>query len=302
MSFTPSILRYWLIAIIAFGLPFAAAFLLSLSISFGPHFISDNLSFTTVSPDKPTQLAKLFKEKNYTWLPTDKVPLIAVKAMPDNMNALPVDKKKAVFFRALLPLVLAENARIAERRAFLEKVFTTGPAEPNSKTARRVRQIADRYEVNGDLTDPATQEILLRRVDTIPPSLILAQAAIESGWGASRFAQQANNLFGIWTWNADAGLKPRQRADSAEHFVRIYPDIRGSIRGYLHNINVGHAYQELRNRRADMRAKNEPLDALKLAGALENYSARGHAYVIDVRNMITYNDLQQLRDAELAVE
>lgn len=295
-------IRYLILAVVAFGLPLAAALLLSLSISFGPRFSSDDLPFITVSPDKPAQLLEIFREQGYVWMPSGKVPLIAVETMPNNMNALPVDKKKSVFFRTLLPLVLAENARIAERRAFLEKHFSSGSIEPNSKTARRIHQIANRYEITGELNDPATQEALLRRVDTIPPALILAQAAIESGWGSSRFAQQGNNFFGIWTWNADIGLKPRQRSEDANHFVRAYPNIRSSVRSYLHNINIGHAYHELRLKREIMRANHEPLDAIKLAGALENYSTRGHAYVVDVRNMITYNNLQQLRGAKLSVE
>lgn len=301
MPFAKTTLRRWAMIVIAFGLPIITAILLSLTISFAPRFASDNYPFTVLTTSEPTHLLKVFEQHGYTWLPTDKVPLLAVKRMPDNMNALPVDQKKSVFFRTLLPLVLAENARIRERREFIKNAFSNDNWQTDSKLSQPLQEIAKHYEVTGDLTNPETQETLLRRIDTVPAALVLAQAAIESGWGASRFAQQANNLFGIWTWSNEAGLKPRQAGDNTEHFVRIYPNIRSSIRGYLHNINIGHAYRELRTMRAAMRADNKPLNAIKLAGTLHNYSARGQEYIVDVRNMINYNNLQRLQTVKLDI-
>ncbi|MCG8435772.1 MAG: glucosaminidase domain-containing protein [Gammaproteobacteria bacterium] len=134
----------------------------------------------------------------------------------------------------------------------------------------------------------------------IPHSLVLAQAALESGWGTSRFAQEANNLFGVWTWNPKEGLPPRRKSKGASHFVRKYEDLRASVRSYLFNINVGHAYRDLRRSRAAMREQNQDIDVMQLAAELESYSERGEQYVEEVRIMIEYNRLALLTHAELA--
>lgn len=296
--------HHGLLAAGAFGLPLALAFLLAQFIDArrtpGEIFRAPELA--RIDPASPQQLLDIFDSHEYSWPPGESVPPLALESLPANLETLPAPEKKSLFFRSLLPLVLAENARIAERRAFLQQTFAAGPLAGDSTTAKLVADIAARYAVEGDLNDPAVRELLLRRVDTVPPSLVLAQAAIESGWGTSRFAQQANNLFGIWTWKAEEGLVPEQRAEDADHYVRKYGDIRGSVRSYLHNINVGRAYQEFRLLRARMRSSDIPLDVLDLAGTMQNYSIRGEAYVEDVQLMITANELQRLRGVRLRPE
>src|SRR5690606_13043522 len=121
-----------------------------------------------------------------------------------------------------------------------------------------------------------------------------------SGWGRSRFAREANNLFGMWTWDERQGIRPKERAKNARYFVRVFDSLRASVGNYLHTINIGPAYEELRELRAGQRARGEPLDALALAAGLGNYSARGEKYVEEIRAIIKYNGLHELPPLRLA--
>ena len=195
--------------------------------------------------------------------------------------------------------MLVENGRIWNERVFLLQQFGAGPVDPKSDAGQEVARIAARYRVDGDLNDPKTRDTLLRRVDVVPVSLVLAQAAQESGWGTSRFALESNNLFGIWTWNEDAGSVPLNRPDDATHLVRVYPDIEASVRAYLHNIDIGFAYTDFRDLRAEMRAAGKPLDPFELAGALDRYSTAGDMYVNDIRVMLRSTELDKLGSLSL---
>lgn len=263
---------------------------------FGP---ATDIPLRTIRATTIPGLETVFARHTYTWPPDAGVPRLAVSALPDGLQALPTEEKKALFFRILLPLVLAENARLRTRRDFISTQFAQTEIDFATPEGKMLLQLAARYEINGDLNKPQERERLLRRVDEVPPSLILAQAAHESGWGTSRFAQQANNLFGIWTWDPEAGLPPQNRAANASHYVRIYPDLRSSVRGYLYNLNVGHAYTQLRQQRAHQHTANQPMDSLQLAGNLRSYSIRGAAYVEDIHTLITGNQLQAIDTLQL---
>lgn len=291
-------LQWWHFALIA--VPLAVAVALGIHLRFAnhpaPRFEEPGLQSVKVNDARA--LAPLFAGLGYTWLPDGPVPALELQRFPANMAKLPVDIKKQVFFQALLPMVVAENARIAQQRAFVLAQFAEA-GDLDSAEQQTLSEIAEHYGVDKPLDDPAARRRLLRRLDTVPPALVLAQAAKESGWGTSRFALEANNLFGMWTWDADAGLAPRDADEDADHYVRIFPDLRASVRGYLYNINVGHAYLDLRAMRATLRAAGKAPDALKLAAALENYSANGARYVKAVQRMIRRNELMKLRDVKL---
>jgi len=248
----------------------------------------------TVSVQGAAALETLFERHGYHWPPADGVPPLLVRRLPSGMEALEVERRKALFFRTLLPLVLLENHRLRSDRKFLKEALAQPPARWRPETRDRLAELMARYRVQGDSTDPAVQERLLRRVDEVPPALALAQAANESGWGTSRFAREANNLFGVWTWDERKGLMPRARAEGATHYVRVYPDLQAAVRAYLHTLNVVEAYRTLRQRRLEMRRTGAPLDSLLLAGALERYSARGADYVAELRAMIRGNGLDRL--------
>jgi Bax protein len=143
------------------------------------------------------------------------------------------------------------------------------------------------------------QQRLLRRVDEVPVALALAQAAIESGWGTSRFVHQANNLFGHWTYRHDRGLVPREREAGKTHRVRIFTTLRSSVQAYLHNLNTGRAYRHLRLLRAILRENDQPLDGEHLAAGLLHYSERGQAYVDEVRTLIRSNHLTHFETVRL---
>lgn len=240
------------------------------------------------------QLKTLFDNIHYAWPPRTAVPALAVQHLPDDIGTLGVDAKKEIFFKTLMPLVLAENARIAQQRQFIEAQFAAGNFYPGTPGWQSLARLAASYQIEGSLNDPAVRARLLRRVDQVPPALVLAQAAKESGWGTSRFAREANNLFGVWTWQKDAGLVPREAGDDAKHYVRAFADLRDSVRAYLYNINIGHAYVTLRQLRAAARAAGGVPDARRLAGALQAYSERGHRYVHAVRAIMAQNGLDAL--------
>lgn len=263
---------------------------------------------TSIATTESAELEAVFESIGYRWPPAASlgaagesvVPPIAVRAMPVDLHTLPVETRKALFFRALAPLIAAENRALREQRAFLQETFAAYPELPESgPVTSRVRAIASRFNAGGNLDDPRNRALLLRRVDIVPAALVLAQAANESGWGTSRFAREANNLFGMWTWDSSSGISPLRRVKHSRHFVRVFEDLRAAVTNYLHTINVGPAYRELRDLRARQRARGEQPDALTLAAGLTRYSARGEEYVAEIRSIITYNGLHELPPLQL---
>jgi len=259
-----------------------------------------SVTLDPISVQNADQLQDVFQRHEYDWVPKAAVPLLAIKDIPQDIGDEPIALKKSLFFRSILPLVLAENRRIRMERDRIASAFDDGDFTQGSPEWKRVAAIAQRYDVDADLNDPDVRERLRRRVDEIPPSLALAQAANESAWGTSRFAREGNNLYGEWTWNADKGIVPKRRAEGADHFVRRFDSLRASVRSYLNNLNTHQAYAKLRSQRRRLREIGTPVTGMRLAGALDAYSERGMAYVNDIRNMIAYNRLQRINDARLA--
>jgi Bax protein len=238
-----------------------------------------------------------FDDAGYAWPPNGPIPRLALQQLPLDLAELPVANRKSLFFSSLTPLVLAENERLRRKRTHLEHLLS----RPYRSAAeqRELAALAERYGVTGDLDDPQTQERLLRRVDEVPLGLALAQAAKESGWGTSRFAREARNLFGVWTWDQSQGLIPAERQAGATHLVRVFPNLQASVRNYLHTLNTGAAYAPLRQQRQQLRETGAPLHPLALVQGLERYSERGSAYVREVRAMILSNQLHQLGELTL---
>ena len=156
-----------------------------------------------------------------------------------------------------------------------------------------LRDLAARYGVVGKINVPATLDELMTRVDIIPASLVLAQAAIESGWGTSRFAAQGSALFGQWTYG-DSGIMPKEQrtASKGDYKIRAFADPKDSIRAYLLNLNSHQTYTTLRRQRQSLRAQGKPLTGIALASGLRNYSERGQAYVDELRTLIHRNRLE----------
>ncbi len=252
--------------------------------------------------DSADGLAALFEAHDFLWPPMgdQAVPPITVERLPPDLEKVPLAERKSLFLRIMLPLVLLENRAILRDRLHLRHAFVHEQIASGSYLARQVQRIAARYRVKGDINDPAVRQRLLRRVDVVPPALAMAQAANESAWGTSRFALEANNLFGQWIFGKGPGLIPEQRPEGASYRVRVFTDLRHSVQGYLQNINVGHAYGELRARRAAMRQAHESMNPLLLAMGLERYSTRGKEYVAEIQRMIAGNRLHRLQPMRLA--
>jgi len=228
------------------------------------------------------------------------VPRVFLAEMPRDLHAMPeVSLKKTVFFRTMLPLILQENERIlADRHRLIGLKAQVALGEQLSARDRLwLAVMAERYKLESE--DPSA---LLPRVDVIPPSLAMAQAAEESGWGTSRFAQSGNAVYGQWTTADGNGLIPKERPDGMDHKVRVFDNLAQSVSAYMRNLNTHRAYRALRRERAKLRAAGAALDGQKLAGSLTGYSERGHEYVDSVRTIINVNGLRELDDARLVTD
>ena len=204
---------------------------------------------------------------------------------------------RQVFISSLLPHIEKENRRLLALRkdvkSLLDKPKYGAPLSEQDQ--RRLKELAEKYRVETDpLTSKAAQKALLRKIDIIPSSLALAQAANESAWGQSYFAQNANNLFGIWTYDEDKGLVPRNREQGKKHLVRIFDDFGESVRYYMHMLNSHPAYADLREIREDARVSGQNIDGYKLAAGLEQYSAKGQQYIDIIQDLIRKNEWARL--------
>jgi Bax protein len=298
----PWLLRFKLLALAASAPLLLAAALAWLLVRPYVAGVPAEIPLHAIEVGTAAQLEAILDGYGYTWPPAGPLPRLAIDRFPPDIGRLEVVRKKALFFRGLLPMVAAENARIRAQRRFLEERFALGPLRPGTRNWNQVGHLAELYRVAGDLNDPVVREVLLRRVDEVPAALVLAQAANESAWGTSRFSREANNLFGLWTYRQDLGMVPAQRVEGATHYVRVFPDLRSSVRVYLFNLNIGHAYRDLRRMRADLRATGAVLEAGPLCDGLLRYSERGAEYVAEIRAMIGGNGLEQLGVPELAPE
>jgi Bax protein len=225
------------------------------------------------------------------------VPRLYLASLPADMDDVSEPAlRKNLFLRSLLPLVLKANEGVLADRRRLFNFFERVKMGQRISPAERdwFQDLARRYEV-----DDQDLFTLFQRVDVIPPSLALAQAAEESGWGTSRFAQKGNALFGQWTTEESQGLVPAERRQ-AGFAIRSFPSLGEAVRGYALNLNTHPAYRDFRQARWQMREMGRPLDGLELAGALGSYSERGHDYVATIRTIIRSNGLSALDDARLA--
>lgn len=254
--------------------------------------------------DAPTLLA-MFRGQDYRieGIRTGEVPVPRVRlaSMPRDMgDMISPDERKDLFLKTMLPLVLLSNERIERNRTRLQRLhalkesgYTLSPRD-----VVWLSRLADHYGV--DHAGEVDTKLLLRRVDVVPVSLTLAQAAEESGWGTSRFAQQGNALFGQLTWSArHSGIVPRNRQEGERHRFRSFDDLFSSVQSYMHNLNTHRAYLDFRRQRASLRKAGQPIDGYKLAAHIERYSERGQDYINAVRGLMRANGLADFERAVL---
>ena len=224
------------------------------------------------------------------------VPRHFVAAMPVDMRAIRVPaKRKALFIKTVLPLILQANDEIRADRARLERILEHKgdlPAVDRLWLAAK----AEVYEVKR-----ADLKGLLVRMDVIPPSLAIAQSAEETGWGTSRFVLEGNALFGQWTFSRNRHMVPRKRAAGRNHQVRAFPSLIEGVRAYMENLNTHRAYRGFRALRSAQRAASQPLHGVELARTLTGYSERGEEYVKSIQGLIRFNRLQAFDGARLGV-
>jgi len=221
-----------------------------------------------------------------------KVKPIYLTKLPKDLNTLgDTKKKRELFIKIILPLILDENKKITEDREKLFKIlgknFNTVGERVWLKRRFKEYKIEDH-----DLAK------LKMRMDIIPASIALAQAANESGWGTSRFALEGNALFGQWTWSKK-GISPKNKDPDASHKILQFQVLKASVRAYKNNLNTHNAYKEFREIRAQLRQEGKPIIGLDLTKYLKNYAAIGEKYVAILEDIIEKNSLTDFDQANL---
>ncbi len=258
-------------------------------------FSLDEVPTDTVRLSAET-INQLFKDTNYTLDSVRKTKIVK----PIRLSLLPTEikkientkKKKNLFIQIILPLILEENNRIKLDR---KKLFTILNKNMNSDSEKKwLKSKFQQYGViNNDLST------LKVRMDIVPVSLAIAQAAKETGWGTSRFAIEGNALFGQWTWSGE-GIKPAGvDPEDSNHKVMKFKVLKASVRAYQRNLNTHGSYRQFRSARANMRDNDDDLDSLLLADYLDKYAATGKEYTKIIKQIIKQNNLKDFDKVKL---
>ena len=187
--------------------------------------------------------------------------------------------RKEVFFNYLLPVIHKKNAEIVALRNAISN---------NELNDNQLNDLAKKYRV-----ETPSKEELLKVIDILPPSLVLAQAANESDWGRSRFAKDFNNYFGRWCFSKGCGVIPKDRDEDATHEVASFKSLEDCIDYYVLNINRSYAYEDLRLMRKNQRESLQPITGTLLAQGLGNYAFPGDEYIESIQTLINFNQLER---------
>ena len=240
-------------------------------------------------------ITQLFEDTGYNLSDVRKKKLVkpvALTLLPDEIKMIENTKKRKDFFiQIILPLIIQENNNIKLDRKTLFNIINK-----SNNTPTEIKWLEKKYKQYGVKSkDLSTLKI---RMDEIPTSLAIAQAAKETGWGTSRFALEGNALFGQWTWSGE-GLKPKDAEKGEGHKVMKFNVLQASVRAYQRNLNTHSTYKEFRKARAEFRDLNKPLDSMELSKYLNKYAETGKQYVEVLQKIITQNKLQDFDDAKL---
>jgi Bax protein len=291
--------RYIALTLISCLLIGAYFYVLNSSTSESEKLMANPIEVTITSLDDLHALFDKYQYNNEYWNKGNReVPRITFEGVgkhwAEGSKKLPVETKKMIFFRLMTPLALVSNENILREREIVKS---------SALDAEKLKNIALKYRIIKDKTDELDKKMrsaLLVRVDILPPSLALAQAAEESGWATSRFAQEGNAFFGQWDFTGN-GMKPRaHRKELGDYGVARFDSPLASVEGYMLNINSNSSYQKLRALRNELRADDKAVTGIKLAGTLDKYSERGQEYIDGLRAMIRYNKLEQVDQAYLS--
>ena len=240
-------------------------------------------------------IEELFKSTNYNLKDVRKNKLVK----PISLDLLPKEivkienakKRKDFFIQIILPLVIDENNSIKLDRM---KLFSILNKSKNTKTEQEWLNV--KFKQYGVVSkDLSTLKI---RMDEVPVSMAIAQAAKETGWGTSRFAQEGNALFGQWTWSGE-GIKPADAEDDSTHKVMRFKVLQASVKAYQRNLNTHSSYKDFRSARAELRDEGKKLDSMILSEHLDKYAETGKEYVKILQQIIRQNNLTDFDDAKL---
>ena len=217
---------------------------------------------------------------------------VYLSKLPKDLKKIKSTKtKKDTFIKIVMPLIIDENNKILENRKKLFKILS----KPNNTRGEKVwlkRRFEDYSIKNEDVTE------LKIRMDIVPVSIAIAQAAKESGWGTSRFALEGNAMFGQWTWGKQ-GIAPLDREKNKGHKILKFPILRSSVQAYKNNLNTHNGYREFREKRAELRKLNKKISGLELVKYLHNNAATGSEYTKVLKKIIDQNELNDFDGAIL---
>ena len=259
-------------------------------------FFSSNDENTNTSRLSATTIEQLFKDTDYTLKKVKKTKLVNIGI---NLDHLPTEmknientkKRKNLFIQIILPLIIEENTKIKLDR---KKLFVI--LNKNNNTKSDLEWIGKKFKQYGvSKNDFPT---LKTRMDEVPVSLAIAQAAKETGWGTSRFAQKGNALFGQWTWSGD-GIKPSGAEINSTHKVASFKVLKASVKAYLRNLNTHPSYKQFRKERAIQRDNDEKLNSLELVKYLDKYAETGIEYTRILSKIIKQNSLTEFDDVKI---
>ena len=262
-----------------------------------------NLDFGTLKLDKKFLNSALSskdmfgKEIALAWsqhlikkaLDSHKIPRIFFSQLPDDLHTYQIKQRKKLFISIILPLLVRGNEIVLNERNKIKQLFA-------QKKYKKIQKFCKKYKIKerecSINTSQLTLEKLLIKVDVLPMSMMLAQAAMESGWGVSRFAKKGNALFGQWTWsNLTEGLKPK-KTPNANFAVKSFKNLQNSVNGYLLNLNSHPAYEKMRQYRKLIKIRKENFKGKNFAKYLDKYAQIGYEYVFKIVTLINVNNLE----------
>jgi Bax protein len=241
------------------------------------------------------EIEKLFRETDYNLTNVRKTKLVQpfpIAHLPKEMKIIEgTKKKKNLFIQIILPLIIEENNKVKSDRKRLFAILN----KSNNSTEEK-KWLNQKFKQYGVLNkDLLTLKV---RMDIVPVSLAIAQAAKETGWGKSRFALEGNALFGQWTWSGE-GIKPAGADDNTTHKVMKFKILKTSVKAYLRNLNTHSSYKKFRLVRAVLRDNEKSLDSLVLANYLDKYAQTGEQYIIILKKIIKQNNLKDFDNVQL---
>ena len=247
------------------------------------------------------EMLEIFKKYEFSvdsFLNDESANLIIFSSLPDDfMEIKSVNERKKLFINTLLPIIYSENLKILEDRKKILDWWNESQGENFSRDfwPSWLFELSEKYE-----TSDSNLGNLLMKVDVIPISMALAQAAIESGWGTSRYLREGNAIYGQYTFEKDKGIRPERRESNEKFFIKKFSNLSESTRSYFKNINTHRAYDDFREERKKLRMNGVKLSGVKLVKFLTSYSERRDEYVKDVENIIQSNNFMKFDNSYLA--